>query len=90
VNWNILPMMAAVVGGLGRLGPVLGALILIPICSSRHTLGAAPHRPPHRHIIYGAVIVLIAGWRPNGLLSLPWARWASRLSGRAPAAPVKG
>ena len=25
VNWNILPMMAAVVGGLGRLwGPVLG------------------------------------------------------------------
>ena len=24
-------------------------------------------------IIYGVVIMLIAGWRPNGLLSLPWA-----------------
>jgi hypothetical protein len=36
------------------------------------------------------VIMLIAGWRPNGLLSLPWARWTARLLGRAPARPVEG
>jgi hypothetical protein len=39
-------------------------------------------------IIYGAVIMLIAGWRPNGLLSLPWAEWAARVRRRAPAPPV--
>ena len=51
VNWNILPMMAAVVGGLGRLwGPVLGAIILIPISQlMTATLGAGPaRRPRHR------------------------------------------
>jgi len=35
------------------------------------------------------VIMLIAGWRPNGLLSLPWERWAARFRGRAAAQPVK-
>jgi branched-chain amino acid transport system permease protein len=85
VNWNILPMMAAVVGGLGRLwGPVLGAVVLIPISQlMTATLGAGPLAGRGIDlIIYGAVIMLIAGWRPNGLLSLPWARWAARLSGR--------
>ena len=88
VNWNILPMMAAVVGGLGRLwGPVLGAIVLIPISQlMTATLGAGPLAGRGIDlIIYGAVIMLIAGWRPNGLLSLPWARWAARFRGRAPA-----
>jgi branched-chain amino acid transport system permease protein len=94
VNWNILPMMAAVVGGLGRLwGPVLGAVILIPISQlMTATLGAGPLAGRGIDlIIYGTVIMLIAGGRPNGLLSLPWARWTRRLTGRrAPAAPAKG
>ena len=96
VNWNILPMMAAVVGGLGRLwGPVLGAVILIPISQlMTATLGAGPLAGRGIDlIIYGAVIMLIAGWRPNGLLSLPWARWAERLTGRrqsVPSAPAEG
>jgi branched-chain amino acid transport system permease protein len=93
VNWNILPMMAAVVGGLGRLwGPVLGAVILIPISQlMTATLGAGALAGRGIDlIIYGAVIMLIAGWRPNGLLSLPWARWTARLLGRAPARPVEG
>lgn len=93
VNWNILPMMAAVVGGLGRLGgPVLGSIILIPISQlMTATLGAGPLAGRGIDIIiYGAVIMLIAGWRPNGLLSLPWQRWADRLLGRAPAQPAKG
>jgi branched-chain amino acid transport system permease protein len=93
VNWNILPMMAAVVGGLGRLwGPVLGSIVLIPISQlMTATLGAGPLAGRGIDlIIYGAVIMLIAGWRPNGLLSLPWARWASRAFGRAPARTVGG
>lgn len=93
VNWNILPMMAAVVGGLGRLwGPVLGSIILIPISQlMTTTLGAGQLAGRGIDlIIYGAVIMLIAGWRPNGLLSLPWAEWAARFRGEATARPVKG
>jgi len=93
VNWNTLPMMAVVVGGLGRLwGPVLGSIVLIPISQlMTATLGAGPLAGRGIDlIIYGAVIMLIAGWRPNGLLSLPWARWAGRAFGRAPAEPAKG
>jgi branched-chain amino acid transport system permease protein len=93
VNWNILPMMAAVVGGLGRLwGPVLGSIVLIPISQlMTATLGAGPLAGRGIDlIIYGVVIMLIAGWRPNGLLSLPWARWAARMFGRPVAAPAKG
>jgi branched-chain amino acid transport system permease protein len=87
VNWSVLPMMATVVGGIGHLwGPVLGAIILIPISQLMTTTlgaGALAGRGIDL-IIYGAIIMLIAGWRPNGVLSLPWARWASRLAGRAP------
>jgi len=89
VNWNVLPMMATVVGGIGRLwGPVLGAVILIPISQlMATTLGAGPLAGRGIDlIIYGAIIMLIAGGRPNGLLSLPWGRWAARLGGRPPAA----
>jgi branched-chain amino acid transport system permease protein len=92
VNWNILPMMAAVVGGLGRLGgPIVGSIVLIPISQlMTATLGAGPLAGRGIDlIIYGAVIMLIAGWRPNGLLSLPWRRWAGRLLDRAPA-PAPG
>ena len=55
------------------------------------TLGAGPlaGRGIDR-IIYGAVIMVIAAGRPDGLLSLPWERWAGRLLGRAPAESAKG
>jgi branched-chain amino acid transport system permease protein len=93
VNWNIQPMMAAVVGGLGRLwGPVLGAIILIPISQlMTATLGAGPLAGRGIDlIIYGTIIMVIAGGRPNGLLSLPWARWAGRLAGRGSGEPARG
>ena len=92
VNWNVLPIMAAVVGGIGYLwGPVLGAVILIPISQlMTTTLGAGPLAGRGIDlIIYGAIIMLIAGWRPNGLLSLPWARWGARLTGGAPRPPTR-
>src|SRR5262249_54888039 len=44
LNWSTLPIMATVVGGIGRLwGPVLGAVILIPISQIMSTtLGTGP------------------------------------------------
>jgi branched-chain amino acid transport system permease protein len=78
MNWSVLPMMAAVVGGIGRLwGPVLGAVILIPISQVMGaTLGAGPLAGRGIDlIVYGIIIMLVAALRPNGLLSLPWGRW---------------
>jgi branched-chain amino acid transport system permease protein len=67
-----------VVGGIGRLwGPVLGAVILIPISQIMSTtLGTGPLAGRGIDlIVYGIIIILIAAFRPTGLLSLPWARW---------------
>jgi len=78
LSWSTLPIMAAVVGGIGRLwGPVLGAAILIPISQLMSTtLGTGPLAGRGIDlIVYGIIIVLIAALRPTGLLSLPWARW---------------
>jgi branched-chain amino acid transport system permease protein len=78
LNWSTLPIMATVVGGIGRLwGPVLGAIILIPISQIMSTtLGTGPLAGRGVDlIVYGLIIVLIAAFRPTGLLSLPWARW---------------
>jgi branched-chain amino acid transport system permease protein len=86
LNWSTLPIMATVVGGIGRLwGPVLGAIILIPISQIMSTtLGTGPLAGRGIDlIVYGLIIVVIAAFRPTGLLSLPWARWFGR---RRPAA----
>jgi branched-chain amino acid transport system permease protein len=62
--------MATVVGEIGRLwGPVLGAVILIPISRIMSTTpGTGPLAGR------GLIIIVIAAFRPTGLLSLPWAR----------------
>ncbi len=81
LNWSTLPIMATVVGGIGRLwGPVLGALILIPISQIMSTtLGTGPLAGRGIDlIVYGVIIVVIAALRPTGLLSLPWGRWLRR------------
>jgi branched-chain amino acid transport system permease protein len=83
INWSVLPIMAAVVGGIGRLwGGVLGAIILIPISQIMSTtLGTGPLAGRGIDlIVYGLIIVVIAAWRPSGLLSLPWGRWLGRRS----------
>jgi branched-chain amino acid transport system permease protein len=81
LNWSTLPIMATVVGGIGRLwGPVLGAVILIPISQIMSTtLGTGPLAGRGIDlIVYGLIIVVIAAFRPTGLLSLPWGRWLRR------------
>ena len=78
INWGIIPTMAAVVGGIGHLwGAVLGSLILIPISQIMSTtLGTGPLAGRGIDlIVYGLIIMVIAAVRPQGLLSLPWARW---------------
>ena len=78
LNWSTLPIMATVVGGIGYLwGPLLGAIILIPISQIMSTtLGTGPLAGRGIDlIVYGVIIVLIAAFRPTGLLSLPWGRW---------------
>jgi branched-chain amino acid transport system permease protein len=78
LNWSTLPIMATVVGGIGRLwGPVLGAIILIPISQIMSTtLGTGPLAGRGIDlIVYGLIIIVIAAFRPTGLLSLPWGRW---------------
>jgi branched-chain amino acid transport system permease protein len=81
LNWSTLPIMATVVGGIGRLwGPVLGAAILIPISQIMSTvLGTGPLAGRGVDlIVYGLIIIVIAAFRPTGLLSLPWGRWLRR------------
>lgn len=78
LHWSTLPIMATVVGGIGHLwGPVLGAVILIPISQIMSTtLGTGPLAGRGIDlIVYGLIIILIAAFRPTGLLSLPWGRW---------------
>ena len=85
LNWGTLPTIAVIVGGIGRLwAPLIGALILIPLSQAMSTtLGAGPLAGRGIDlIVYGVIIMLIAALRPNGLLSLPWGRWAGRLAPR--------
>jgi branched-chain amino acid transport system permease protein len=85
VHWGTLPTIAAVVGGLGRVwGPLLGALILIPLSQVMSTtLGTGPLAGRGIDlIVFGIIIMAIAALRPQGLLSLPWGAWYRRLLGR--------
>jgi len=93
INWSVLPMICTVLGGIGRLwGPLLGAIILIPIAQIMSaTLGAGPLAGRGLDVIvYGIIIMVVAAMRPNGLLSLPWARWFGRARAIGAPAPVSG
>lgn len=85
VDWGVIPTLAVVLGGIGRLwGAVLGALILIPLSQLMSTYlatGALASRGIDL-IVYGIIIMVVAALRPQGLLSLPWGRWFERLAGR--------
>ena len=73
LNWSTLPMIATVVGGIGRLwGPVVGALILIPLSQAMSTsLGTGPLAGRGLDVVvYGVIIMAVAALRPHGLLSL--------------------
>src|SRR6185312_13014345 len=74
-------IITAALGGAGTLlGPLLGAVILVPLQTATNTwFGGSGSGLTY--IIYGAIIVLIARFEPGGLLEL-WHRLAPRFNRR--------
>jgi branched-chain amino acid transport system permease protein len=68
--FSILIALPAVLGGVGTLwGPIIGAAVLIPVSElSRSYLGGSGRGVDL--MLYGAMIVLVAVARPQGLVSL--------------------
>jgi branched-chain amino acid transport system permease protein len=69
-NLSILIALPAVLGGVGTLwGPLLGAIVLIPVSElSRSYIGGSGSGVDL--MIYGALIMIVALARPQGLVSL--------------------
>jgi len=82
---SVQMVIVAALGGAGTLfGPLLGALILVPLQTAANTwFGGGGSGLTF--IIYGGIIVLIARFEPGGLFDL-WHRLAPRLRRRAHAA----
>ena len=75
---SVQMVIIAALGGAGTLfGPLVGALILIPLQSATNTwFGGGGSGLTY--ILYGGIIVLIARFEPGGLFDL-WQRLAPRL-----------
>ncbi|HEY0328564.1 MAG TPA: branched-chain amino acid ABC transporter permease [Rhodopseudomonas sp.] len=69
-HFSLLMALPAVLGGIGTLwGPVLGAVILIPLTELTRSFIGGSGRGVDL-IVYGSLIVLIALARPEGLIGL--------------------
>ncbi len=70
LSLSILILLMAVMGGVGTLfGPIIGAAVLIPLSEiTRVTLGGTGGAVDL--IIYGALIVVVCVYRPDGLVGL--------------------
>jgi branched-chain amino acid transport system permease protein len=82
---SVQMVIVAALGGAGTLlGPVVGALVLIPLQTTTNTwFGGGGSGLTY--ILYGGIIVLLARFEPGGLHEL-WGRIAARLSRRPHAA----
>lgn len=70
-------IIMAALGGAGTLfGPLLGAIILVPLKETTNTLfgGAGTGIT---YVVYGGIIMLLARYRPNGLMGI-WHDFAER------------
>lgn len=64
LDFSILPIAAAVLGGMGTLiGPLLGAAILVPLSEILRAFGGL------RIVFYALILILIIGIRPEGLFN---------------------
>lgn len=64
LDFSILPISAAVLGGMGTLvGPLLGAVILVPLSEILRALGTL------RIVFYALILILFIGFRPEGLMN---------------------
>lgn len=67
-HFSLLFALPAVLGGIGTLwGPALGAIILIPLTEFTRSYAGGSGQGIDL-IIYGALIILIALWKPEGLI----------------------
>lgn len=63
LDFSILPIAAAVLGGMGTLvGPLLGAFILVPLSEILRALGGL------RIVFYALILILFIAFRPEGLM----------------------
>lgn len=82
---SVQMVIVAALGGAGTLfGPLVGALILVPLQTAANTLFGGGGSGL-TFIIYGGIIVLIARFEPGGVLEL-WRRLRPRITGPAHAA----
>jgi branched-chain amino acid transport system permease protein len=64
MDFSILPIAAAVMGGLGTLaGPVLGAFVLTPLSEYLREFGQL------RVVVYSLVLITFIVYKPEGILS---------------------
>jgi branched-chain amino acid transport system permease protein len=82
---SVLIALVAILGGVGTVvGPLLGALVLIPLSEvTRAQLGGSGNTLDL--VLYGALIVLISVFQPNGLVAL-----GDRVRRRREAGPLAG
>jgi branched-chain amino acid transport system permease protein len=67
VNWSVLPLAAAILGGMDTtLGPIVGALLIRALEEgARAVIGGAGYQ-----VVYGAVIIVFVLLMPTGLVGL--------------------
>lgn len=64
MDFSILPIAAAVMGGLGSLaGPVLGALVLTPLSEALRGFGQL------RVVVYSVILIAFIVYKPEGIMS---------------------
>lgn len=82
---SLLAILLAGLGGMGTLwGPVIGAVVLIPISELTRVRWGGGGRAVHL-VYYGVLIMLIAAYQPHGLMGL-----SSRFKGRLRSGTARG
>jgi branched-chain amino acid transport system permease protein len=68
MNISIDILVGAVVGGLGTvLGPLIGALLVIPLAEAFNHLGTALGTPGLNSVVYGILLVTVVWVAPHGI-----------------------
>lgn len=64
LDYSIIPIAAAIVGGMGTLvGPLLGSAIIVPLSEILRAFGGL------RIVFYALILILFIGFRPEGLMN---------------------
>ena len=64
LDFSIIPIAAAIVGGMGTLvGPLLGSAIIVPLSEILRAFGGL------RIVFYALILILFIAFRPEGLMN---------------------